>query len=120
MEDSYFSRLKIKMDAFVLLVYKVTKRFPKDEMFGITSQFRRASLSVVLNYIEGYSRFKEKVMLNFNEISYGSLQEALYLIYFSYKQGYLTEQEYNELMCLGNEVSKMLFGIIRKLKRQNK
>jgi len=57
MEDgNYFQELKIKMDKYVHLVYRVTKSFPKEELYGTVSQLRRATLSVVLNYIEGFAR----------------------------------------------------------------
>lgn len=60
--------LKIKMDKFVHLVYKITRNYPKSELYGVTSQLRRASLSIILNYIEGCARRKKKVRLNFLEI----------------------------------------------------
>ncbi|PJB19449.1 four helix bundle protein, partial [Candidatus Falkowbacteria bacterium CG_4_9_14_3_um_filter_36_9] len=60
---------------------KITRSFPKDELYGITSQLRRAALSVILNYIEGYARKRDKVYKNFLEISYGSLKEAKYLLH---------------------------------------
>lgn len=64
------------MDKYAHLVYAITKQFPRDEIYGLTSQFRRASLSITLNYIEGYFRIKTKVQKNFHEIAYGSLQES--------------------------------------------
>ena len=54
--DGYQEKLKAKMKKFAHLVYKISKRFPKDEMYGMTSQVRRASLSVLLNCVEGYAR----------------------------------------------------------------
>jgi len=71
------------MDEYAHLAYSVTKNFPRQELFGITSQLRRAALSVVLNYIEGYARSRNKVNKNFLEISYGSLKESEYLLHFS-------------------------------------
>jgi len=81
-------KLVKKMNEFVHLVYKTTKKFPKDELFGSVSQFRRAALSIVLNYIEGFARRKPAVQLNFFEISYGSLKEAKYLLSFSREEDY--------------------------------
>ena len=72
-ENRFHDKLKIKMDEFAHFVYKITKKFPKDELYGMTSQLRRASLSVILNYIEGYARIRNKVYLNFLETSYASL-----------------------------------------------
>lgn len=80
------------MDEYAHFVYKLTKTFPKDEVYGITSQLRRSSVSVILNYIEGYARIKDKVHKNFLEISYGSLKESKYLLHFSFIENYLTKK----------------------------
>ncbi|MDP3726651.1 MAG: four helix bundle protein, partial [bacterium] len=71
--ERFHEILKRKMDEFVHLVYHITKDFPKSELYGATSQLRRASLSIILNYIEGYARKRQLVKINFFEISYGSL-----------------------------------------------
>lgn len=113
--ETYQEKLKGRIDKFVHLVYKTTKSFPKEELFGITSQLRRASISVMLNYIEGYARGKDKVHKNFLEISYGSLKECKYLLYFSYTEKYLEEKSYKELPRLSEEIGAMLWGIIKKL-----
>lgn len=79
--------LKNLMHQYVKYVYKITKNFPRDELHGVTSQLRRAVLSVILNYTEGFARRRGadcKVYKNFLEIAYGSLKESEYLIYFSY------------------------------------
>ena len=68
--NEYKRKLRGKMDELVHFVYAATKKFPKDEMYGATSQLRRAILSVILNYIEGYSRFRTKTSLLFFEISF--------------------------------------------------
>lgn len=113
--ETYHEKLKGKIDKFVHMVYKCTRSFPKEELFGITSQLRRASISVMLNYIEGYARGKEKVHRNFLEISYGSLKECKYLLYFSYTEKYLEEKNYKELLKLSEEIGAMLWGIIKKI-----
>jgi len=115
----FHDRLKLKMHKYVKYVYKVTKNFPKDELYGVTSQLRRASLSVILNYIEGYARRKNKkckVYKNFLEISYGSLRETKYLIYFSYTEEYLNGSDYQYLIKLADDIGKMLWGTIDKIK----
>jgi len=81
--ETFHNVLKSKMDCYAHLVYKLTKDFPKDEMYGVTSQIRRAAVSVILNYIEGYARGGEKAHRNFLEISYGSLKESKYLLHFA-------------------------------------
>lgn len=104
--------LQSKMDYYVHLVYKITKNFPIDERFGVTSQLRRASLSIILNFIEGYARINPKVYKNFLFISYGSLKEAQYLIDFSFKEGYITENEYKTCNPCIDEIGRMLWTII--------
>mgnify|MGYP001563456235 CR=1 FL=1 len=113
--NKFHDDLKRLMDDFVFKVYQVTKSFPKDELYGLTSQLRRASLSIILNYIEGYARQRKLVLKNFLEISYGSLKEAKYLIYFSFRQGYLNKIDYEELISLSEKIGAMLWGILRKL-----
>ena len=115
-KETYYEKLKSKMDDYVHLVYRVTKKFPKEEIYGSTSQLRRSALSVVLNYIEGYARFKNKVYENFLEISYGSLKESSYLLGFSFREGYLSKEDYEESVKLSGEIGAMLWGILRKMK----
>jgi len=103
------------MDEYVHNVYTATKKFTREEIYGVTSQFRRASLSIVLNYIEGYSRIKDKVHKNFLEISFGSLKESKYLIGFCFKEGYLNSVEYSSLSQQIDEVAAMLWGTLRNV-----
>jgi four helix bundle protein len=73
MNMTFHQTLQQKMDDYVHLVYRVTRNFPKDEIYGARSQIRRSALSVILNYTEGYARQQKKVLRNFLQISYGSL-----------------------------------------------
>lgn len=114
-KPDYHQNLKNKMDNYVHLVYKVSKNFPREEMYGTTSQLRRATLSVILNFIEGYARIRSKVYKNFLEISYGSLQESKYLINFSFKENYISENDYAKLNEMADEIGAMLWGILKKL-----
>lgn len=100
------------MDDYVQFVYLLTKKFPKDELYGVTPQLRRAAISIILNYIEGFARIKDKVKLNFLEISYGSLKETKYLLYFSYKQNYITKDEYIKSLSMAEEIGAMLWTTI--------
>lgn len=95
---TFHEGLKQEIHKYVMFVYKITKKFPKEELFGITSQFRRAVMSIMLNYVEGYARRKGincKVYKNFMEISFGSLKESKYLLFFCFEIGYITKEEYN-------------------------
>lgn len=114
--DAYSEKMKSKMNEFAHGIYGLTKKFPKDEMYGITSQLRRASLSVVLNYIEGYARKKSLVKKNFWEISYGSLQESKYLIDFSFEEGLIVEEDHIKYSNLGNEIGAMLWKSLVSLR----
>ena len=104
------------MDKYVHSVYKITKDFPKYEIYGVTSQFRRSTLSVILNYIEGYARNRLLVRLNFLEISYASLQETKYLLFFSMKEGFLNLSDYEYGKNLSEEIGAMTWKEIKDLK----
>lgn len=103
------------MDQYVNRVYDVSKKFPKNELFGVTSQLRRAALSVPLNYVEGFARQRNAVLKNFLETSYGSLKESRYLINFSFGREYINKTEHDELIALNDRIGRMLWGIFTKL-----
>ena len=114
-KQTFHQTLRFKMDDYVHSVYKLLKNFPKEEMYAVTSQLRRSSLSVPLNYIEGYARQRSKVYKNFLEISYGSLKESLYLIEFSYKERYISRNQYEVTVKLGDEIGAMLWAVLSKI-----
>jgi len=116
MINDFSDQLKKKMDEYVHLVYKISRNFPKEELYGTTSQLRRATLSIILNYIEGFARMKKAVKRNFWETSYGSLKESKYLIYFSLIEGYIDKQNYNKAIKLAEEIGAMLWRSIQPLK----
>jgi four helix bundle protein len=110
--------LSEKADELAHLVYKVTKKFPKEELYGLTSQLRRAALSVPLNIVEGFARKGSRDYRQFLYIAYGSLKETKYLLNFAYKEGYLKEKEYGEISSLAEEVGKILWSSIKTLERK--
>lgn len=114
--EQFHDKLKYKMDQLAHLVYAATKSFPKDEIFGIVSQLRRAAVSIILNYIEGYARGREKVLKNFLEISYGSLKETKYLLHFSMVENFLSKSDYLKLIKLAEEIGAMLWKTIEGIK----
>ncbi|MFH0968997.1 MAG: four helix bundle protein [Patescibacteria group bacterium] len=114
------SILKKKANLLAHKGYDLTYKFPKDELFGLTSQVRRSLVSVPSNLIEGYSRNKSKVFLNFLEISYASLAEAKYQIYFAYKRGYISKDAYMDFYKDSEEVSKMLWASINTISNKLK
>jgi four helix bundle protein len=101
-----------KAHKFVLGVYKQTESFPKTEMFGLTSQLRRASVSVVANIVEGYKKKGKLDKLRFFNISQGSLEEARYYLILAYDLNYMDS---SELMKQLEEVSKMLNSYCSKI-----
>ena len=113
MKEKFHDRLKSLMDELVHLIYFLTRQFPKEELYGVTSQLRRSSLSIILNYIEGYARFKPAVQVNFLEISYGSLKETKYLLNFCYKEKYIRTKDYKEALERLEEIGAMLCSTMK-------
>lgn len=114
--DQFNEKLKLLIDNYIKNIYQVTIIFPKEEMFGITSQLRRAALSVMLNYVEGFARRrgqKCKIYHNFLTISFGSLKESKYLLYLSQHLGYLSDSDYNKIIAVADEVGAMLYKTIQ-------
>lgn len=95
-----------KAHKFTLLTYKTTKSFPQEEIYGLTSQFRRASVSISANIVEGYKRKGTKDKLRFFNIAQGSLEECRYFIILSKDLGYINKDE--ELHASIEEASKLL------------
>lgn len=121
METNKFKeKLKLKMDEYIHFVYDATRKFPKEELYSSVSQWRISTLSIILNYIEGYARKKSLVQLNFLEISYGSLKESKYLLFFSQKREFITQDEYNKGLALAEEIGKMLWTEISSLEKSIK
>jgi len=114
--QNFHENLKGLMDDYVKKVYVYTKSFPKEEVFGITSQLKRASLSVALNYIEGYARQQKGHFKNFLEISYGSLQESKYLIKLAHELGFSPPEKHLELSKTADKIGAILWGILSKVK----
>ena len=78
-----------------LAVYRLTRKFPKDELFGVTSQVRRSATSIPANIAEWFGRQGPKEFLRFIRIANGSLQETKYLLLLAKDLGYLTPEAYS-------------------------
>ncbi len=113
---SFQNHLRGKADRLAHLIYKITKSFPSEEKFGITSQIRRASLSVILNITEGYARKKGKEYKQFLRISYGSLQETKYLLSFCFEELLISEADHKISLDLANEIGAMLWKTMENIK----
>jgi four helix bundle protein len=107
-------------DELAIKIYKLTQKFPRDEIFGLTSQMRRAAVSVPANIVEGSARQYQKEYLQFLYISMGSLAELGYYIRFSYEMGYLNKEDYDVMDLHYNRTIKTLralMNFIEKTKR---
>ncbi|NQS97287.1 MAG: four helix bundle protein [candidate division Zixibacteria bacterium] len=103
-------------DELAVEVYRTTKRFPKNEMFGITSQLRRAALSVPTNIVEGSHRSTIGDYLRFLDIALGSLAETGYLIDFSARLGYLDSENADNLRKSYLDCIRSLKALIKSLR----
>jgi four helix bundle protein len=101
-----------------LLVYRLTRSFPKDELFGLTSQFRRAAVSVAANIAEGNGRESSKEYLQFLYIARGSLNETRYFITLATDLKYLNSSDAAPAAPQVECVSKLLSGLIRAIQRK--
>jgi len=110
--------LKKRADKLTHKVYDLTMLFPKDELYVLTSQLRRAILSVPANVIEGYARISSKTFRYHLEVSYGSLAEAKYFLNFACRRNYITKEQYIEVWQESEEVSKMLWRSIETMNKK--
>ena len=102
----------------VTSIYLMTKSFPKEEVFGLASQLRRASVSVPSNIAEGYARGTDKEKLHFLRISSGSMSEVETQLLLSLNLGYIDQEKYNELSEIVTSVWKQLNSLITSLKKR--
>ena len=98
-----------------LFIYKVTAKFPKDELYGLVSQMRRAGVSVASNISEGYSRKGRAEYIQFLSVAYGSLSELETQILLSKDLLYIKEEDFNKLMKLKDEAGAMLYRLLQSL-----
>jgi four helix bundle protein len=96
-----------------LSVYRITRTFPREEMFGLTSQLRRAAVSVVSNIAEGKGRFSEKDLLRFLANARGSLFEVEAQIALAERLSYIKQSDAAKLLAQASETGKLINGLIR-------
>ena len=99
-----------------VLIYKTTKQFPKDELFGLTSQMRRCSISIASNLAEGSGRISFKDKARFTEIAYSSSLELLNQVILSTDLEYINEKEYTLLREKIVEVNMLIDGLYKSQK----
>ena len=108
---------KVAMD-LAAECYKVTKTFPKDELFGMTSQIRRAAASIPANIAEGQGRDHTKEFLNFLSIARGSLMEVQTHLLLAQRVGLLNEADLQALLTLCERISQMISRLRQALENK--
>lgn len=105
-----------KADEFVIAVYNYTKTFPREELYTLTSQFKRAAISIAANIAEGYKKRGRADKARLMNIAQGSIEECQYYLILSHDLGY---GENEHLARLLDEISKMLGSYISKILSPN-
>jgi len=103
-------------DSLAVAVYRATRSFPSEEVFGLTSQLRRAVVSSASNIVEGCARSSSTEYVRFLYIAYGSSMETQYQLSLAHRLGYISDEEHDVIASLAVETSKVLNGLIRALK----
>jgi len=107
-----------KTHKFALDIYRITKGFPKEELYGITSQLRRAASSITANIAEGFSRYHYNDKIRFYHNARGSVSETQNFILLAKDLSLLIEKDFKYLFSLSEEVSKLINGLIRSIENQ--
>lgn len=113
-----FERLTVWQKAidFCELIYKESKKFPKEELFGLTSQLRRAATSIPLNIAEGSACGSKREFKRFLNIALCSQYEVATIIRLCKRLNFITEESYIKTNNLSEEIGKLLHGLINSLK----
>jgi four helix bundle protein len=106
-------------DELAVMIYTATKEFPKAEMFGLTSQMRRAAVSVPANIVEGSARKHTNEYLQFLYTAMASLSEVGYFVDFSQRIGYLENGYFAKLTSLHEQTAKTLRALINYIENSN-
>ncbi len=116
-----YDELVVWQKAMVLVteIYKVTTTFPSDERFGLTSQLRRAAVSIPSNIAEGHGRKSTGAYINHLSIAHGSLMEVETQLQISVRLDFINENAMSTLLVQTQEIGKMLNGLIRSLSPNN-
>ena len=107
-------------DDLTVMIYKSTKGFPREELYGLTSQIRRAASSVPANIVEGSARETQRDHLRFLHIARGSLAEAQYFVHLAARLSFLTEEISTQLHQQTKQVFACLHGLIQAVEREAK
>ncbi len=113
-----FRQLKVweKSHQLALAIYKETKKFPKEELYGLTSQIRRASMSMPTNIAEGCGRNTDKDFARFIQISMGSASETEYQLILARDLEFISQNSYEKLHTDVEEIKRMLASLLKTLR----
>lgn len=103
----------------VILVYKISGKFPKEELYGLVDQMKRSAVSVPSNIAEGFGRHSDNDFIRFLNISRGSLFEFQTQLEISLRLDFVKEDEYENLMQITIEIDKILNALISKIKQNS-
>lgn len=118
---SDYKKLKVWEDAhkFTIDIYNITKKFPNNEQYGLTSQIRRSSSSIPTNIVEGCGQLDNGNLIRFLGIAKGSAFETEYQLLLSKDLNYITNDEYKFLMAKIQSIIRRLTNLIKSLKSKN-
>lgn len=102
----------------ILEMYKITKKYPKEELYGIVSQLRRAALSITSNIAEGFSRYHYNDKIRFYYNARGSASEVRNCLMLSRDMDYISKEDYDKLSSGMEKVSRLINGLIRSIEEQ--
>lgn len=109
-----------KADKLAHEIYSITKEFPKEEIYNLTSQIKRAALSIPTNIVEGYARHNDKYLKYFFGVAYSSCVETNYLLDFATKEGFINKNQIINTKELISEVEKILWSFLNKIQKDIK
>ena len=120
MQDFFYRKLKVYQDAMILLedVYNLTKKFPQQELYGLTNQIQRAAVSLPSNIAEGMGRFSIKDRIRFIDISNGSLMEVMCQLEIAHRLGYISAEELQIQDTQIATIAKMILGLRKNLENK--
>jgi len=117
-----FEELPVWKDArkFANKIYNLTKKFPKEERYGLTSQITRAAVSIGSNIAEGFDRYSKKDFIRFLIIARGSISEIQNNLYIALDLKYINQDDFQEAYALAKELGKQINGFIKYLRSYDK
>ncbi|PZF74101.1 four helix bundle protein [Taibaiella soli] len=116
MQNYHDLKVWAKAHVFTLQVYNTARQFPQEELYGLTSQLKRAAASVPANISEGCGKISQRELANFLNISLGSANESEYFLLLAKDLGYMNLETFNALTENINEIKAMLISLIKSVR----